>query len=323
MGIGSSLTKGLAPRVTRLAPELTSTFVRKALHRAIHGVGPLRPPPPRPTSSCGAGRRRRTRDPRGDREPRRLRRRPGLPDQPRRPGHVAFTVPANITGLALIQCRMVAGIAHLRGYDLTDPRVRNAVLVCLLGEDAVTRWCAREAAGAADGDGDRAGPRPATSTGSIADEVASELVAKVAGKRLAATVGRRVPVVGGLVGAGADGLRHLADRPLRRPRAPAPRPPVGRHRRRPRAGWSPGGAPACCSAAVRRPQGPGRARPRRVEVAPQLLVDLRAAGRSSSSRASSASTAASATIASSGWSGSAYGWPAARRRRSSRSPTTS
>ena len=48
-----------------------------------------------------------------------------------------MTIPANITGLALIQCRMIAGIAHLRGYDLDDPRVRNAILACLLGEDAV------------------------------------------------------------------------------------------------------------------------------------------------------------------------------------------
>ena len=32
---------------------------------------------------------------------------------------------------------MLAGIAHLRGYDLDDPRVRNAILVLMLGEDAV------------------------------------------------------------------------------------------------------------------------------------------------------------------------------------------
>ena len=30
----------------------------------------------------------------------------------------AVAIPANITGLALIQCRLVACIAHLRGYDL-------------------------------------------------------------------------------------------------------------------------------------------------------------------------------------------------------------
>ena len=40
----------------------------------------------------------------------------------------------------------------------------------------------------------------------MANEVASELITRVAGKRIAVTVGRRVPVVGGLVGAGADGF---------------------------------------------------------------------------------------------------------------------
>ncbi|WP_278258107.1 hypothetical protein [Nocardioides convexus] len=51
----------------------------------------------------------------------------------------AVVAPANIAGLALIQSRMVAGIAHLRGYDLDDPRVRNAILETILGEDTVAR----------------------------------------------------------------------------------------------------------------------------------------------------------------------------------------
>ena len=50
---------------------------------------------------------------------------------------MAVTVPANIAGLALIQCRMVAGILHLRGYDLEDARVRTAILACLLGEERI------------------------------------------------------------------------------------------------------------------------------------------------------------------------------------------
>ena len=50
---------------------------------------------------------------------------------------VAATIPLNIAGLALLQVRMVAGIAHLRGYDLGDPRVRNAILLCTLGEETV------------------------------------------------------------------------------------------------------------------------------------------------------------------------------------------
>jgi uncharacterized protein (DUF697 family) len=31
-------------------------------------------------------------------------------------------IPANLTGLAILQIRMVAAIAHLRGYDLDDNR---------------------------------------------------------------------------------------------------------------------------------------------------------------------------------------------------------
>ena len=35
-------------------------------------------------------------------------------------------IPANITGVAIVQIRMVAAIAHLRGYDLNDNRVRTS-----------------------------------------------------------------------------------------------------------------------------------------------------------------------------------------------------
>ena len=53
----------------------------------------------------------------------------------------------------------------------------------------------------------------------ISAVVASDIIARVAGKRLATTVGRRVPVVGGVVGAGADGyatwkIGRYADREL-------------------------------------------------------------------------------------------------------------
>ena len=128
-------------------------------------------------------------------------------------------VPANIMGLTLLQCRMVAGIAHLRGYDLTDPQVRNAVLVSMLGEDAVRRLV-----------GSRTLPAPPMALATapthdpgldrvISAEVAADLVAKVAGKRVAGSAGRRIPLVGGLVGAGADGfltwqVGRYADREL-------------------------------------------------------------------------------------------------------------
>ena len=108
----------------------------------------------------------------------------------------AFTIPANITGLALIECRMIAGIAHLRGYDLYDPRVRNAILTCMLGEDHVNKLVQKKklpappmalaTAPAHDPDLDRI----------ISAEVASELITRVAGKRLALSVARRIPIFG-------------------------------------------------------------------------------------------------------------------------------
>ncbi|MCP6423489.1 hypothetical protein NL463_29705, partial [Klebsiella pneumoniae] len=57
----------------------------------------------------------------------------------------------------------------------------------------------------------------------IATQVGTEIIARMTGKRLAVTVGRRVPVVGGVVGMGADGyatwkIGRYAGRELR-PRA--------------------------------------------------------------------------------------------------------
>ena len=52
-----------------------------------------------------------------------------------------------------------------------------------------------------------------------ASVVATDIITRVAGKRLATTVGRKIPVVGGVVGAGADGfatwkIGRYADREL-------------------------------------------------------------------------------------------------------------
>ena len=114
---------------------------------------------------------------------------------------------------------MIAGIAHLRGYDLDDPRVKNAILVCLLGEETVQRPGGRPKSRRRRW---RSPPRRRTTRTLdqvISAEVAADLVAKVAGKRLAGTVGRRIPLVGGFIGAGVDGyatwrVGRYADREL-------------------------------------------------------------------------------------------------------------
>ncbi|HEX6886518.1 MAG TPA: EcsC family protein [Candidatus Nanopelagicales bacterium] len=221
MGIGGMLGRQLGPQAHRLAPDLTAGFVHEALSRAIHGVGPL------PPAAQAADKQLEEQDGDVERAVHEV-----IENHVRFAGAQGFitniggiataavTIPANIAGLALIQCRLVAGIAHLRGYDLTDPRVHNAILACILGEDTVRSLVKKRKLPA---------PPMAIATAPTHDpqlsrvmaaEVTSELLTKVAGKRVATTIGRRVPVVGGLVGMGADGyatwqIGRYADRELR------------------------------------------------------------------------------------------------------------
>ena len=214
------MSKQLAPKLTQVAPGLTTSFVREALHRAIAGVGPL------PAASKAAD--AQLREQQGDVEKAvhevienhvRYAAAQGFLTNVGGLVTVALTIPTNITGLALVQCRMVAGIAHLRGYDLDDPRVRNAILVSVLGEDAVNALVKRRKIPAPPMALATAPHHDPNLDATISVEVATDLISRVAGKRLATTIGRRVPVVGGLVGAGADGyvtwrIGRYADREL-------------------------------------------------------------------------------------------------------------
>jgi hypothetical protein len=206
MGVTGSVGKQLAPRLAGIAPGLTSSFVREALHRAIKGVGPL------PPAASAADKQLAEQHGHVDKAVHEV-----IENHVRYAGAQGFvtnigglvtaavTIPTNITGLALIQTRMIAGIVHLRGYDLDDPRVRNAILVTVLGEDSVAKMVKKRKLPAPPMALATAPLHDATLDAIISTEVASDLITKVAGKRLAITVGRRVPVVGGLVGMGADG----------------------------------------------------------------------------------------------------------------------
>jgi hypothetical protein len=218
--VSAGLGKRIAPRFPQMAPDLTWTFIREALNRAIHGIGPL--PPAAKAADAQLAEQHGNVDKAVHEVIENHVRYAGAQGFVTNLGGMvtaAVTIPANITGLALIQCRMIAGIAHLRGHDLDDPRVRYAIMACMLGEDTVNTLIKQKKLVA---------PPMALATAPaydvhlerlIAAEVASDLIAKVAGKRLAVAVGRRVPVVGGLVGAGADGfitwkVGRYADREL-------------------------------------------------------------------------------------------------------------
>ncbi len=220
MGVKQTVGRQLAPRIAGVAPGLTTAFVREALNRAIHGIGPL-PPAARAADKQLA-------EQHGDVERAihevienhiRLAGAQGFVTNLGGLVTAAVTIPANITGLALIQCRMIAGIAHLRGYDLHDPRVRNAILVTLLGEDAVNSLVKSKKVPAPPMALATAPAHDAGLDQVVSTVVASDLITRVAGKRLATTIGRRIPLVGGVVGMGADGFAtwkvgRYADREL-------------------------------------------------------------------------------------------------------------
>ena len=204
--VGSTLGAALAPRITDLAPHLTAGFVHTALERAISGAGPL--------DGAAMTAEKQLDQHHGDVDE-------AIKDL--LTSHVALAsaegaltnigglvtmavlVPANVAGLALIQCRLVAAILHLRGYDLEDRRTRNAILASLLGEDRMLSLIKQK----------KLPSTPmALATAPVYDpqldilmgnQVASELITRVAGKRVVSTVGRRIPLVGGLVGGTTDG----------------------------------------------------------------------------------------------------------------------
>ncbi len=205
MSIRGRVIGKVAPDVHRASPHLNATFVHQTVQRAIHGIGPL------PSAASAAQKQLEEQD--------------GVVDEAIREvieNHVALsgaqgfatniggiataaaTIPANIAGLALLQVRMVAAIAHLRGYDLSDGRMRNAILLCTLGEETV-RGLVKEkqvpgspvvlaTAPAYDPELDTL----------VASEFTSVLVSRILGKRAASTMIRRVPLAGGVFGGGAD-----------------------------------------------------------------------------------------------------------------------
>jgi len=115
------------------------------------------------------------------------------------------TLPANVAGLGAIQLRMTAAIAHLRGHDLSAPRVRIAAMATLLGEEGVGEALAN-------GDLDRT-PRDLVFGPPLVDDdlrnrltatVGQQLLVRVTTKSATLTLARGVPLFGGTVGAGMD-----------------------------------------------------------------------------------------------------------------------
>jgi hypothetical protein len=207
MGVGKSVGKLAAPIVRKSAPSMTAGWVRQAFDTAVDGVGPLR-------GAREAAERQRERQG-GDVDGAidtlidshvRMAGAQGFVTNLGGVVTMAIAVPANVSGLAMLQCHLIGGIAHLRNYDLDDPRVRNAVIACILGEETVAKLVKRK---------QLPGTPMAIATAPyhdpsldyrIAADVTAELITQVAGKRTVVALGRRTPVVGGAFAMVMDGF---------------------------------------------------------------------------------------------------------------------
>ena len=117
---------------------------------------------------------------------------------------MVVSVPANVTGLVMVQLRLHAAIAHVYGHDLDDLDVHAAILTTLLGHDQTERLVRKgELPGNARWLVKGADHGPET-VERVAAQVAATLVGFLGGKQVATMVGKRIPLFGGVVGAASD-----------------------------------------------------------------------------------------------------------------------
>lgn len=218
---GKMIGRIVRPVTEKKVPGLAAGFVREAFVRAVDGFGPLK--------GAAESADKKLADNNGDVSRAihdiielhvRLAGAQGFVTNIGGLVTMALTIPANISGLALLQCHLVGGIAHLRGYDLADPRVRNAVLACMLGEDAVKSLVKRKRLPTSPMGIATAPVHDVALDRKIATEVTAELIGRVAGKKTMSTLGRRMPIIGGGFGAVTDGygtyqVGRYADRELK------------------------------------------------------------------------------------------------------------
>lgn len=134
---------------------------------------------------------------------------------------MAVAVPANIAGVLLLQSHLAAAILHLRGYDLSDPQVRDAVLVCLLEKDSRREIGTELGISLTPAAVATAAHRPELRD-KLGRAATAQLISLSGGKQIARFVARRIPVLGGAIGGVGDAwaTRRVAKEATRVPLAP-------------------------------------------------------------------------------------------------------
>lgn len=136
-------------------------------------------------------------------------------------------LPANVLGFYLLATRMAASVARLRGYDITDPHIRSAVLLSLVGadsQDLLAKAGMVAPSGRLTSLAAQKLPGPALM---VVNKAVGFRILSTAGKKTFSRFGKSIPLVGGAVGAGLDGwlMKQLGDHVRREfPAGAAPAP---------------------------------------------------------------------------------------------------
>lgn len=123
------------------------------------------------------------------------------------------SLPLNVAEFYIQAVRMVGGIATLRGYDVSEPRVRTAILLTLVGSESheVLRKAGLTSTTGALTSYALKGLPPAVLM-MINKAVGFRLMRGVS-EKLLSRLGRGLPLAGGVIGGGIDGymMKKIAD----------------------------------------------------------------------------------------------------------------
>lgn len=115
------------------------------------------------------------------------------------------TLPANVASVMYVQVRMIAAIAHIKGYDLKDDQVKTFVFVCLTGKSAsdIFKSTGIKVGNAFAKQGVVKIPGKVIVT--INQKVGFRLLTKF-GEKGAINLGKAIPIAGGVIGGAVDGI---------------------------------------------------------------------------------------------------------------------
>lgn len=127
---------------------------------------------------------------------------------------IPVTVPANIASVLYVQMRMIACLAYMGGYDVRSKEVKTLLYACLAGVSLnliLKELGAKLGSERVDKLLDKI---PESSVPTISQKIYSQLAVKTGAKVGSGTLGKAIPLIGGVVGGALDYVetKRLADR---------------------------------------------------------------------------------------------------------------